>query len=58
MYYFILIYLCFPSIYHSYVEWEKYPDRCKQATEILTTYKDKFTPIPEFQVENQNYKLY
>ncbi len=38
--------------YNSYIEWEKYPDRCNIANEILTAYKDKFTQIPEFQVEH------
>ncbi len=40
--------------HHSYIEWEKYPDRCEKANEILKKYKDKFTPIPEFQVTYQN----
>jgi hypothetical protein len=42
--------LRFSSCY-SYIEWEKYPDRCEKANKILTEYKEKFTPIPEFQVE-------
>ncbi|CAF1026432.1 unnamed protein product [Adineta steineri] len=37
--------------WHGYVEWEKYPERCQKAHEILTTYKSKFTHIPEFQFE-------
>lgn len=32
------------SIYYSYVEWEKYPDKKKRAEEILKA--AKFTPIP------------
>jgi hypothetical protein len=39
------------SLVNSYIEWEKYPDRCEKANEILTKYKDKFSPIPEFQVQ-------
>ncbi|CAF3734547.1 unnamed protein product [Rotaria sp. Silwood1] len=35
--------------WHGYVEWENYPERRKKAREILTAYKDQFTPIPEYQ---------
>ncbi|CAF1124463.1 unnamed protein product [Adineta ricciae] len=37
--------------WHGYIEWQNYPERRKKAHDILAAYKDKFTPIPEFQLK-------
>lgn len=37
--------------WNGYVEWTDYPERREKASEILKANKERFTPIPEFQLQ-------